>query len=297
MYQAAQYLSVPVEIWYQWSQSYRQKYVKLIKSFERKDIDAQKTSDIEGWGRRENNLQQAKKSLSIKLSESLLNLLHAETIEKKALGLLNIGLLNNPTALFLSPSIVVEKKEKIYLAAGKTHPETYRVTVSETSLVKCSCKGLRYSSLCSHSVAVAEKEGTLQIHIGKFKNSASRESVTYPIKANGAGRKRDQKRSERTCSSSTEKSVNEWQHPFTETWHNNEPFMTAKRKDIPIERSLCACCQKEFPHGPLAIVPFDTVVTHRERWMCMNRNRTSDTEPLYIPSSAKKLTTKYYYIR
>ena len=32
----AQYLSVPVEVWYQWSQSYRQKYLKLIKSFEKK---------------------------------------------------------------------------------------------------------------------------------------------------------------------------------------------------------------------------------------------------------------------
>ena len=95
----------------------------------------------------------------------MLNLLHAETIQKKALDLSN-----NPTALVLSPSVIVEKKEKIYLAAGKTHPETYCVTVSAKSLVKCSCKGFRYSSVYSHSVAVAEKEGILKIHIGKFKN-------------------------------------------------------------------------------------------------------------------------------
>ena len=102
---AAQYLSVPVEVWYQWSQSYRQKYLKLIKSFEKKDIDAQKIIDIEDWGGRENNLQQVKESLSIKLSESLPNLLHAETIEKKALVLLK-----NPTALVLSRSVIVKKK-------------------------------------------------------------------------------------------------------------------------------------------------------------------------------------------
>ena len=76
---ADQYLLVPVEVWYQWSQSYHQKYVKLIKSFE-KDTDAQKTIDIEDWGRRENKLQQTKESLSVKLSESLPNILHAETI-------------------------------------------------------------------------------------------------------------------------------------------------------------------------------------------------------------------------
>ena len=220
------------------------------------------------------------------------NILHAETIEKKVLDLLN-----NPTALVLSSSVIVEKKEKIYLAAGKTHPETYRFTVSGTSLVKCSCKGFRYSSLCSHSVAVAEKEGILQIHIGKFKNSRSPTSVIYPIKADSAGRKGGQKRREQTYPSSTDKSVNQWQHPFTEICHNNEPFMIAKLKDIPIERSLCAYCQKEFLRGPLAIVPLDIAVARRERWMYMNRNSTSDTEPLYIPSSAKKLTTKYYCIR
>ena len=82
---ADQYLLVPVEVWYQWSQSYHQKYVKLIKFFEN-NIDAQKTIDIEDWGRRENKLQQTKESLSVKLSESLPNILHAETIEKKALG-------------------------------------------------------------------------------------------------------------------------------------------------------------------------------------------------------------------
>ena len=65
--------------------------------FSEKDIDAEKTIDIEDWGRRGNKLQQIKESLSVKLSESLPNLLNAETIEQKALGLLN-----NPTALVLS---------------------------------------------------------------------------------------------------------------------------------------------------------------------------------------------------
>ena len=100
-------------------------------------------------------------------------------------------------------------------------------------------------SLCSHSVAVAEKEGILQIHVGKFKNSRSRASITHPIKTDGAGRTGGQKKG-RTYPSSTDKSVNQWQH-----WHNNEPFMIAKLKDIPIEKSLCAYCQKEFPRGSI----------------------------------------------
>ena len=90
----------------------------------------------------------------------------------------------------------------------------------------------------------------------------------------GAGRKGGQKRSERTYPASTDKSVNQWQHLFTEIWHNDKPFMIAKLKDIPIERSLCAYSQKEFSRDLLAIVPFDNVVAHRERWMYLYRNRT-----------------------
>ena len=80
----------------------------------KKDIDAQKIIDIEDWGRRENKLPQAKESLSIKLSESLPNLLHAATIEKKALDLLN-----NPTDLVLSPCVIVEKKRQNLLSSRK----------------------------------------------------------------------------------------------------------------------------------------------------------------------------------
>ena len=86
-------------------------YQILLK---KKDIDAQKTIDIEDWGRRENKLQQAKENLSIKLSEYLPNLIHAQTIEKKALGLLN-----NFTVLANSPSILVEKKIQNLLSRRK----------------------------------------------------------------------------------------------------------------------------------------------------------------------------------
>ena len=97
------------------SQSYPQKYVKPIKSFEKKDKDAQKTIDIEDWGLRENKLQQVKESLSMKLSESLPYLLHAETTEKKALALLN-----NPTAVVPSPSIAEKKREHLLSSKKNT---------------------------------------------------------------------------------------------------------------------------------------------------------------------------------
>ena len=38
------------------------------------------------------------------------------------------------------------------------------VTFNEQGLVKCDCKGFRYLSLCSHSVAISGKEGSLSLH-------------------------------------------------------------------------------------------------------------------------------------
>ena len=68
-------------------------------------------------------------------------------------------------------------------------------------------------------------------------------------------------------------------------------------KDIPIERNFCNYCQNEFPRGPLLIVSYDIAIKHKERWKYSNRNRKSVSEPLYLPSSAKKLTTRFYCIR
>ena len=55
----------------------------------------------------------------MKLSECLPNVLHAETIEKKA-----VNLLNHPTTLVLLPTTA--EKEKSYLAAGRSTQETYK---------------------------------------------------------------------------------------------------------------------------------------------------------------------------
>ena len=169
------------------------KYIKFVRSLGKNDIENQKTIGTINWENKESDLQPAKQNFSMKLSECLPNVLHAETIEKKA-----INLLNHPTALVLSPTTqVTAEKEKSYLAAGRATQETCKVTISARSLVKCSCKGFRYSNICSHSVAVSEKKGILNSHIAKFKSSRSRASVTYPIKPGGEGRKGGQKRRQR----------------------------------------------------------------------------------------------------
>lgn len=54
-------------------------------------------------------------------------------------------------------------------------------------------------------------------------------------------------------------------------------------------------CSKEIPQTFLAIMPFDIVLKHKERWMYPNRGK-KDNEPAYLPSPGNKTTTRYYCI-
>ena len=72
------------------------KYIKFVRSQGKNDIENQKTIDTLNWENKESDIQPAKQNLSMKLSECLPNVLHAETIEKKA-----TNLPNHPTALVL----------------------------------------------------------------------------------------------------------------------------------------------------------------------------------------------------
>ena len=125
----------------------------------------------------------------MKLLEFLLNVLHAETIERKA-----ISLLNHLTCLVLLPTTQVTAEiEKSYLATTKSTQKAYKITIFTKSLVEYSCKGFRYSNICSRAVAVLEKGRVLTSHIVKFKSRIFRASIIYPIKPGGEGRKGGQK--------------------------------------------------------------------------------------------------------
>ena len=110
------------------------------------------------------------------------NIHHADLIEEKALRLLN-----TPKAIVPSPTLnLLDNERKKYLVANQLNTN-YTVAVLKSTSVKCSCKDFRWLHLCSHSVAVTEKEGILPALIAGVK-SAGRSTLTYPAKAGGAGR-------------------------------------------------------------------------------------------------------------
>ena len=142
----------------------RNRYTAFVRGFNLDDIKVKKVINSSFWEVDEVSYSPALNFLSIKLSEHLPSILHTNILQRKALDLLN-----NTVAISRSPSIAVSNTEKVYLVAGKWSKVHYKLTVTEQGLVKCDCKGFRYLSLCSHSVAISEKEVTLSLLIGKVK--------------------------------------------------------------------------------------------------------------------------------
>ena len=190
--------------------------------------------------------------------------------------------------MFFHPPLRLLQKKNSYLAAERSTQETYKITISTRSLVKCSCKGFRYSNICSHSIAVLEKEGVLNSHIAKFKNFRSPAWITYPIKPGGEGRKKGQKcrqrlYEEKKCCSQENLQL------FTEVWHNNESLILKQVKDVLIGKNFCAYCQNEFSRVQLAIFLFEC-----QRKMAVLEPKS---QCRFTTSSGKKLTNMYYCIR
>lgn len=91
-------MTIPTEAWHE----YRIKCIKLIKSLGKNDIEikTKQTKDPHyNCENKESDLLPEKQNLLMKHSQCLKNVLHAETIERKALDLLNY-----PTAPVISPT-------------------------------------------------------------------------------------------------------------------------------------------------------------------------------------------------
>ena len=119
----AEYLQIPLETWTNLSMAQKRKYLDFIINLSNDELESMKTIDDSFWNMEEQRIHPIKTALSVKLSEAV-NILHADTIEKKALDLLNY-----PNAITLSPTLTENDKRKTYLVAGKSSKETYNVSV------------------------------------------------------------------------------------------------------------------------------------------------------------------------
>ena len=90
------------------------------------DLKVRKLINSSFWEIDEVSYSPALNFLSMKLSEHLPSILHADIIERKALDLLN-----NSIAISRSPSIAVNNTEKVYLVAGKSSKVAHKLIVTE----------------------------------------------------------------------------------------------------------------------------------------------------------------------
>ncbi|KAJ8047258.1 Serine/threonine-protein kinase TAO1 [Holothuria leucospilota] len=286
----ARYLQVSIEEWYQWTAVQQKEYLSKFNNLSAADVKNKKAIPLPEDVQNPHLSKTPLFALSVKLSDALPFLSFANVIEEKALEILNAT-----NGVVVAPHLDFVENEKHFLVAGGS-PEPYAVKIKKNNKITCNCKGFKYSGICRHAAAVAEKQNLLQSLISNVKIS-QRATITYPDEKKGAGRKGGQPRRSRVYDRGSEQNESEGNMgpPFTEIWHNNEPFIVCHVNSIPKDKNKCGFCSKEFPQGLLAIMPFDIALKHKERWLYPNRGR-KENEPAYLPSPGNKLTTRYYCI-
>ena len=154
----------------------------------------------------------------------------------------------------------------------------------------------------------------------KVRGPCSGSAITYPLNAKGSGRKGGKKRRQRLFhpekpfegrdeeNASKNPFAQIWhnhnpfpekpfegrdeenasKNPFAQIWHNNNPLVICSVKSVPLNKKICEYCGTEFSRGPLAIVSFDIVISHKEQWQYLNQKRESEQDPK-IPTIPSKL--------
>ena len=75
-----------------------------------------------------------------------------------------------PRAITENPIFDINKSRKTYFVAGEQQQKYYTVVKSEKTTLKCNCKGFEYACVCSHTVAVAERDSLLKEFLEQVKS-------------------------------------------------------------------------------------------------------------------------------
>ena len=175
--------------------------------------------------------------------------------------------------LSLSESTSNSKKAFIVKTFSGTAPHT--VVVTAKGNVVCNCSGFSSSKICSHSLAVADKEQCLMEFLEKFcKNSLKTINVSTlantGINRDVSGKKGRHNKTRRRTGQGENPSREAFPEVldlsktklYTEVWQNDNPFNVVL---ISGNISKCASCGLSFPKSNRP-VPYDIVLRHSERY-------------------------------
>ena len=270
------------EQWFDLSPEERKLYVKSFNkmtvqaALKRKSIPIRNIAYVE-----ENEYKQF--SLDVKQNLKSMNswpeALVNEVVDKA------LELLNCPCKVQREPTTDVNARKTYLVASKDTKKGWYKCAVYKGH-VNCTCPCYKYKGMCKHSICVAEIEGILTSHLDHLKKSPRR---TAPAKSNlleppkeAQGKKGGSHRNPWRPQKDTTA-----QCPFTEIYHNNNPFTVVFLKEVPNAKQ-CTCCKMDFPRIVIC-KPYNIVLAHQERWMYPSANGKR------LPSA--KFTTKFYCVR
>ena len=156
--------------------------------------------------------------------------------------------------------------------------------------LNCSFPWYKFN-LCKHSICVAEIAGILKEHLKYLTKSPRLELRQKAVWLSQQKKRMERKvaatkthgnQSEGTSQTSTDS-------PFTQIHHNNNCFVFYFLDDVPNAKECRQCCIKF--HKRQKITPFDTVLSHEEKWLYPDPNDASHK------LQSGKHTTKFYCVR
>ena len=290
----ARYLQVPADVWFEWSASMRQEYMRKFQKLSIEDVFKGKeipwpTTEYTG-----SHAQAEFRPLTISIAAELVNNFgysqeNAETLEKEILCLLN-----HPVAIQRKVSLQTGGITKFEVASSSAKNGTLQVTVYKDHAA-CVCGRFRYDNICKHSLAVAALQSILPAHLnfverksrrnGGGRTALAEHDVNKKTAGKKGGKNKNNYRPARGKDVVASDEARQGNPLFSAIHHNNNPFVL---RFLHENAKRCQACDTDFCHRK-RVIPFDLIFEHRERWYYPVDGNWSNRK------ASQKETTRYYH--
>ncbi|KAJ8019089.1 hypothetical protein HOLleu_42548 [Holothuria leucospilota] len=277
------YVKLSPDQWFDLSPHERKLYTKAFNEMSVQEALKRKNIAIKNMAYLEENEY---KQFSLDVKQSLKPMESWSEVLINAVVDRALELLNCPCKVQREPSTDVNAR-KTYLVAAKDTKKGWYKCVVYKGHVNCSCPCYKYRSMCKHSLCVAEIEGILSSHLDRLKKSPRRTAPSKSHLLEPPKEARGKKGGSHRNPWLPKKDSTITQCPFTEIYHNNNPFVVMFLEEAPNAKH-CMYCKMEFPRI-LVSSPFNIMLAHQERWMYPSANGER------LPSA--KFTTKFYCVK
>ncbi|CAB3989983.1 Cyclin-dependent kinase 2 [Paramuricea clavata] len=235
------YLTVPVDCWFEWSEKERNDYVIKFKSLSIDDVLQRK--EIKLNSALEIPASQEYKDLSIDVSSISRNkMLYKDelvaVVVDRALTLLNL-----PGAIQQQATLNLFEAKKYEVASRHAKHGKVECTLSKSHVVVPVL----------NMIKTALAEGALDKGVAGKKGSVNKYSYRPP---------RSQGHASISSASNDNPQASASSHVYNKIYHNDNPFIL---HILPAEAKKCKQCNKDFCHR-VRVIPHDLVFEHCERY-------------------------------